>query len=166
MTVYTACQQPRSPPKRTHTHYQCWGQSLAIGWGVCLLLLYCVSLHHHWGHRRHYYRCSFYYNLWGLGANMRAGIKEHKGIRETSKKKMRPKTTRRSTREDERSVFSLNIRPWLNLIELWDGDLPRDTTALRQGRMRERKKKDVQIMVLWGPGAPASLEVPFCYNEW
>ncbi len=25
---------------RTHTHYQCWGQSLAIGCGVCLLLLF------------------------------------------------------------------------------------------------------------------------------
>lgn len=150
---------------RTHTHYQCWGQSLAIGCGVCLLLLYCVSLHHRWGHRRCYYRCSYYYNLWGLGANKRASIKEHKEMRETRKKKTGQKNTRRSTREDKRSAFSLNTRPWLNLIELWDEDLPRDTTALRQRRMREWKEKDGQIMVLQGPGATAILEVPFCHSD-
>ncbi len=150
---------------RTHTHYQCWGQSLAIGCRVCLLLLYCVSLHHRWGHRRCYYRCSYYYNLWGLGANKRASIKEHKEMRETRKKKTGLKNTRRSTREDKRSAFSLNTRPWLNLIELWDEDLPRDTTALRQRRMREGKKKDGQIMVLQGPGATAILEVPFCHSD-
>lgn len=42
---------------------------------------------------------------------MRARIKEHKEIRETAKKKTGLKTTRQSTREDERSAFSLNIRP-------------------------------------------------------
>lgn len=115
--IYSMPATSLSPRTRAHTHYQCWGQSLAIGWGVCLLLLYCVSLHHRWGHRRRYYHCSYYYNQWGLGANMRARIKEHKEIRETAKKKTGLKTTRQSTREDERSAFSLNIRPWLNLIE-------------------------------------------------
>ncbi len=115
------------------------------------VIVICVSLHHRWGHRCRYYRCSYYYNLWGLGANKRARIKEHKEMRETRKKKTGLKNTRRSTREDERSAFSLNTRLWLNLIELWDEDLPRDTTALRQRRMREGKKKDGQIMVLQGP---------------
>ncbi len=128
------------------------------------VIVICVSLHHRWGHRCRYYRCSYYYNLWGLGANKRARIKEHKEMRETRKKKTGLKNTRRSTREDERSAFSLNTRLWLNLIELRDEDLPRDTTALRQRRMREGKKKDGQIMVLQGPKITGPLLSQFTDN--
>lgn len=72
------------PLSETHTHTLSVLRSVAGHWlhGVCLLLLYYVSLHHRRGHSRRYYHFSYYYNPWGWRANMRARIKEREETRE------------------------------------------------------------------------------------